>query len=376
MELLFPPDQNYDCLRCGKTCRSRVRIHVDPFSRRHLEGSELGRRIALQVGGPPVVEDADGAVVAARWQGHCAFLREDSLCSVQAELGLEEKPLGCRQYPLFLRPTPEGLVVGVSFFCSAVQQNHGRPLSAQAGEIGEILKGIRLRPVGFEPLPAGGGVEMDWPAWRALEAFLVDQLSREAPEVAFGRSVAALAALVAQGGAVGAERMAGALAGALPLEGRPETVAQEGFFAAALVAFVESEDPSATPDLTRALLAGGEVRLPRFGWSGSSAHLSAAPAWEGEPPEVRRYLRALLHRKMPALDRPVLDNLALLRLVPRLLDFYAAVSARARGAARREREDFFRALDVVELDVVSHARGLEGLFGAFSSFYVGLCGRR
>lgn len=363
MNLLFPPDQNYDCLRCGKTCRSKVRIHVDPYSRRQVEGSDLGRRIALEVGGPPVLEDADGAVVTARRNGQCAFLRDDALCAIQAELGVEEKPLGCRQYPLFLRPTPEGLVVGVSFFCTAVQENHGRPLSAQTEEIEAVLRGIRLRPLGFEPLAAGGGAEIDWATYRALEDLLATRLEAEDAEVAVGRAVAALARHVVAG--VGLDLSE-------TLESRPEVAPQEAFFAAALVAFAESGDPAATPLLTRALLEGGEVRLPLIGWSGSVADLAAVAPWEGTAAETLRYLRALLHRKFPALDRPVLDNLALLRLVPRVLRFYAAAATLAHGGTRTERADFFRAVDVVEMDMVSHARGLDGLFGAFSGFYLGL----
>lgn len=372
MKLLFPPGQNYDCLRCGKTCRSKVRIHVDPYSRRHIEGSPLGRRIALEVGTPPVVEDADGAVVTARRHGQCAFLREDSLCAIQAEMGLEEKPHGCRQYPLFLRPTPDGMVVGVSFFCTAVQQNHGRPLAAQADEIQAVLEGIRLRPLGFDPLAAGGGVEMDWAAWRALEAFLSERFSQEDPEVALGRAIAGLAGAIAQGLPLDGARMAAALAGAQPLEARTEVASQEAFFAAALVAFAESGDPAATPLLTRALLEGGEVRLPLIGWRGSVSDLATVAAWEGTQAETLRYLRALVHRKFPALDRPVLDNLALLRLLPRVLRLYAAAATLARGGERTEREDYFRALDVVEMDMVSHARGLDGLFGAFAGFYLSL----
>lgn len=376
MDMLFLPGQNYDCLRCGKTCRSKVRIHVDPASRRRVESSDVGRLVGLGPGEPPVVEEPDGAVVAARKDGHCAFLRADDLCALQAELGVDAKPLGCRQYPLFLRPTPEGLVVGVSFFCTAVQRNHGRPLAAQADEIAGILQGIRLRPLGLEPLPLSPEVAVDWAGYRALERFLEEGFLQEEAELRLGRALLGLAGLAGEtarnapaGTVLDASAVELALRRARPLEEHPVLASQEAFCAAALVAMVESPDPERTPELTRDLLEGRRVHLPLLDWTGTTADLVALDPAPEAPAQTLRYLWALLHRKFLALDRPVVDNLVVLRLVPRLLRFYAAVAARRRGVGRPELEDVHRAFDVLELDMVSHARGLDGLFAAFGGAF-------
>lgn len=324
-------------------------------------GRELGEP-ALQVG-------PDG-VTMAMVEGRCAFLQiEDARCALHAGLEREAKPLGCRQFPFLIRPTPEGIQVGISFSCTAARENLGRPLAAHEGEIRALLDQWTFQPVGEAPLQLGRGVEIGWAEYLQLEALLLEGLDAGAPGAAIGRGLGAVCRVVA-----GEQpwREALARARALPFARAGALGALEGFFLASLVGTLEAEGPEARA-LTEALLGGGRLRLTRFGWEGQAeelaASLQALGRWDLEA-EVVRYLKALLFVKTPARGRCLLDGLTLLYLLPPLLGWYTAASAACRGAERPSEEDWHRALDVAERELVTHGRGLEPLLAAFGEAFV------
>ncbi|MBI3924568.1 MAG: hypothetical protein HY319_03435 [Armatimonadetes bacterium] len=369
MEFHFLEGQGYDCVRCAKGCRSRWRMHVDPYSQKRIEGSTLELRVIQESGGPALLREDDGAVITAKRNGQCVFLRSDNLCAVHAEMGMDAKPIGCRQFPFMIRPTPDGVVVGVSFYCTAVQQNTGRLLAEHRAEVEALMQAIRFAPIGDEPLPVVFDCRMTWDGYRRLEALIRDGLEKEGLEAASLRGLVALA----RASAPGALLEAAAVDEAFPAEFRedPDLREQMRFFRMALVAFVEAPDPAATPALTQNLLEGEEVELPRWNWRGSADELVERREYDSE---IDRYGRALLHRKFLAQDRPLYQNLALLHLLPGILRFYTAVAAQARGDACPQPVDYFRALDLCEIDLVTHARGLEPLYAAFAEGYLKLLG--
>jgi hypothetical protein len=69
------------------------------------------------------------------------------------------------------------------------------------------------------------------------------------------------------------------------------------------------------------------------------------------------------------MERPLLANLAVLYLVPRVLRTYTAISSLARSAAEPEIADYYRALDVVEVDLVTHTKGLDALYAALADSF-------
>jgi len=374
MELQFLPGQNYDCVRCAKGCHpSSWRIHVDPYSQRQIQGSQIGLRVIQENGGPPFQpfhKHADGAtIMSPNADGKCFFLQGDNLCGLHAEAGIDAKPIGCRQFPFLIRPSPDGVVVGVSFYCTSVQQNSGRPLDAHADEIREIIKRINFKPVGEGPIPVYGEVTTDWGAYKQFEQFLAREMESAGPELATGRCIYGLSAAIHRNGnPLTADKLMPELETAPPeaLERDGIIHAQNEFFVAAMVAMLEAADPGKCPELTEALLQGRDISLARFGWKGSALDVERREQDMRDrfENEITRYLRALLHRKFLILERPLLDNLAILYLVPRMLRYYTALANLARGAPEPEIADYFRALDVVE-GLATHAHGLDVLYTAF-----------
>lgn len=277
--------------------------------------SESAARIrALPVVGDALRRDAEGRLVTAKVGGACTFLTSENLCRVH-----EVKPRTCRQFPFTFRSTPDGVFVGASFFCPAVAANEGPLLDETMVDVDEAM---------LEPF-AG-----DWPAYAALEAALRQ--------------------------AVATRPVSEALREALSrrLGGDPPP-GLEPFFAARFVGWLEYPgDPAAGEALAATLRAGqGRARLPRFGWEGDVADLPRHPV--DVEPLLRRYVDALLFRKL-LLERPLEDGLALLHLAVPLIRWYAAVGG-----------DALRAVEIVEMELVTHARGQDPLLRDFLRLWRG-----
>ncbi len=372
-DLHFLPGQNYDCVRCAKGCRHDWRIHVDPEARGRIAGSALEASV---LDGTPhassMQEEADGSVTMRRREGHCVYLQDDNLCGIHAVLGVECKPLGCRRFPFMIQPTPDGIVVGVSYFCTAAQQNVGRPLAEHADHVREMLRHYRIPMVGDRPLDVYGESRMEWPAYRVLDGFLMDG----APEPATAAALWALGTLLAADAPdLSADSVSAALlhAAAAPLQDDLFAYTAR-LFAFTLIGTVEAAGSDQGDTWTEALMTGGSARFDRFGWSGRTYEVedraARLPSWVDD--EVRRYLRMLVFRKFLALQRPLLDNLVGLYLAPRLFRFYTALSGHARAAAAVEPSDVWRAMDVLELDLFAHTThaAVDRLLGTFARAYV------
>lgn len=335
--LHFPEGQRFGCTTCGRCCRAPWNVVVDAPSAGRLRGSALELRVLQGCGAAPLTRDAEGRTVTAKVGGACVLLDRSSRCLVHSELGPEAKPRTCRQFPYTFRATPEGVFVGVSFFCPAVMANQGPLLSESAQEI----RGL----VAEEPLEEGAWGPGEWDAYRAFEDGLRWDLGREPVSAVLRRTLCALR-------------------GTSEASHHP---ALEAFTAARFLGWLEYPGaPPAGEDLARALRERrGRVRLPRFGWEGDVRALEESLARVAPSPDLeallRRYLDALLFRKVLLEPRPLALGVALLHMVPPLLRWYAAASAGLRGAPAVEASDIARALEICELELVTHARGQDPL---------------
>ena len=122
--LRYLPGQNFDCSLCGKCCAG-WRILVDDESASKIRGSALELRVIQETGHPALTGRRGQRETAHNAQGQCVFLNGQQLCSVQSDLGAESKPTGCHKFPFQYCRTPHGVFIGVSFYCSAAQRNHG-----------------------------------------------------------------------------------------------------------------------------------------------------------------------------------------------------------------------------------------------------------
>lgn len=384
MKLQYLTEQNFACKDCSKCCRSKWQIHVDEVARDKIKGTNLELRI-IQESGAPALEDADGGlsrVAKRKSDGACVFLNEHDLCSIHAEVDRKSKPIGCRQFPFLIRPTPDGVMIGASFYCPSIQKNSGEPLKVYQSELEELIREFGYQPVGFQPIPAGLGLSLDWPAYRLFELRLLAWLRDDPVETAVSRALGTLGRvlLVNQGRS---ERVLGEESLRTPLDRPPTHRLEEDevvgslreFFLAALIGTVEAPHPEMARPITEALLEGREVELTKSGWSGTLPGLyvflsgpetgSASELEQG----IVRYLKALLWRKFLCVERPILDNLAALSLVPGILRFYHFVDGLKRPQATAE-EHLHQAYDMAEMELLTHAGGVNPLYAGFSSAYL------
>lgn len=133
-EFHLPEGLNYQCVQCGKSCRMFEEVFVEERSEERLRGLEYRELMAEEARGldPLVPGKSDPAKKRLRWScGTCVFQREDGLCGIHARYDFEAKPQTCQDFPYRFTETPRGVFVGMSFACTSVLANSGKPLVEQ-----------------------------------------------------------------------------------------------------------------------------------------------------------------------------------------------------------------------------------------------------
>ncbi len=331
--VIFPETLHYDCLTCGKSCGG-WRVIVDDEARERLEHHPRVEAVRA-AGYQPFLQGPDGLWRLSENQaGRCHYLREDRLCSLHADSGLEVKPRACRQFPFFLVETPAGHQVGLSFRCTAVQQNHGRPVSAHREQLEGLVATGQYPRRGFGAIPFTRDTPGTWEQYLELESFVRANLK----------------SLPAACGAV-ASRPLG------PYQGQgPGVPGLTEFLAAALLGYLETDQPDEMRQNTQALREGRAILSRRLGRE------VQAPLLIDEPPdaEAARYLDHLVERKYLLEGPSVLARLVGLSVLVPVLAWYRRIFD----------GDFVPGVEIVEGEVVGHVQPLESFYLSFEQSYL------
>lgn len=361
MKLFFPPDQNYDCVMCARSCHQGWRIHVDPHTEEPIKNSPVALRIIQEQGYEKlvVIDPLDNSRVLTRKpDGSCVFL-DQKLCSLHAELGAEAKPVGCRQFPFLFTLTPDGIYLGTSYWCTAAQQNLGRPVEVHEADLRELLK--LFSPPGWEgslKLCAISQAELDWPTYLRVE-----ELIREHGYPTALLALAELAGFEAPPGPVPAEVFEVAFGRA-----RPERLTQDEllaesskFFLASLIGSIECP-PDQARGLTEELMQDRPFRLEKRGFEGQFSSWLSRPLPPLFTEQMERYRAALLHRKFLLRGRPLLENVVALYLLEPLMRFYTRDGTL---------ESIYGAFDTLELELYTHTTSacLDSVLAACAQAY-------
>lgn len=382
MTLLFPEGHHYDCGSCTKCCRTVWNVHVSPCAYTRIVGTPLFERMKAEHGRDPVYMDEVGGektALALVNQGGCIFLGPDRLCAVHRELGVDAKPLGCREFPFLPVPTPDGVYVGLSFYCSAVQAGHGRPIEAHAADIEGMLGEYRYERVGFEPIRLDGARRISWAAYKALEAFAAARLADDVTTAGFDVACVVARAcrdLAPSGdGVIDDDAFADALSQHKRVAMDDVLTRVERMFLEGVSGVLESDSPDTCRANTEAIFRRGVVRSASFGGEVDLSGFDdfrARAADDGAKAEMRRYFDHLLFRKFLALKRPLAHNAAAFYLAGPLLAWYRDLSAYAAGRSAPDPEDTRKALDVIERGFVMHARNMDPFFAQLADTLVRL----
>ncbi len=369
MNFHFLPGQNYDCVQCGKGCLEALQVRVDQNCLEIVEQSPLALRVIQEHGVEPFPTNEFGERVVRRLDKRCVFLDPDNLCSIHRDFGIESKPVACRAFPFTVTPTPDGVFVGISHYCTAAKENAGRPLEAHRSEVEELMKKIRFAPMGFEPIELGGEVSITWKAYVLFEDWLTLTCAQEGFKKAMGRGLGVAAALLAGEQKLVDEALMAAVLDSSPLDAVAGDEVMEAalFYAwAVCVAHVDANSKADFDLLTQSLLQGGDLRFHHWDWQGSRDLVLAAAGSMGYQEGVDRYLSGLLFAKQLAEGRSLFANLLVFYRLPDWLAFYSGLSSLERGMESPDSEDVKRALDFVELHFLTHGRRLDEMHQTIS----------
>lgn len=351
--LHWPEGQNYDCVMCGRGCESMWTIPVDDHVREKIEAHPLGLRVINQNGAAFSKNEEGGYVIhyADPARPRCGFLDDKKLCLIHSELGMNEKPTTCQQFPFHLTATPDGVYVSVSFFCTSVRENSGRPLQAHEDWLRELLaRGARISDVPADEVRIGPDRVTSWGDYLAFE----EELRRRIGEQGLDLSIQQ--ALVVCARASREQSMLSLGWDAFELEEAPLGGAVGSMFDTLLFVlaklFLDDTSPERIGQVDQAFANGEAIDLPEFRWHGSWFDLlrfQDQAVGERFEDDLDRWVAMHLHRKSLLVHRPMLDNLWMLALVPRFVRCYTALYASAAGRTEAAAEDFYRALELAEM---------------------------
>ncbi|MBS2040294.1 YkgJ family cysteine cluster protein [bacterium] len=373
IKLHFPEGQNYDCVMCGAGCESLWTIPVEPQVVETIEAHPLGIRVINENGAAFSKTEDGGFAIFYKdpEKPRCGFLRQDKLCSIHAELGVDEKPLTCQQFPFHLTDTPDGVYVGVSYMCTAVRQNSGRPLQAHEDWLRErMAKGIRITTIEADRVPVGQERYTTWEDYVAFE----EEFNRRRAEQ--GLELTAQQALVLAAQATNQERVQLALAWdglemeEMPLGGQVASMLDGTLFALVKL-FLDDTSAERILPLDEAFQKGEDLDLPEFNWKGTwFALLRFQDKAFGDEleDELDRWADVQMHRKSLLIYRPLLDNLWMLALIPRLVRCYTAFYTYRAGRQRAGLEDYYQALRLSEMYLGSNGLLPSRLAPRFNAF--------
>lgn len=363
IRLHFDPQQNYDCLMCGRGCRAGWDIPVEPEVVANLEKQPLVLRIIGEQG--PVfrtVTDEEGGqktfIQNSKDCPNCRFLAEDQLCSIHREMGFEAKPATCKLFPFVMTQTPEGIFAGTTYYCTATRQNHGRNAAVHEADLRHQLEhGAPINKVAMDGLVLHNRYYVSYRDYLGLERELLRRAESVGLMEALSQAALGLGQLMA--GLPELEDGVRPLGKMLPRiwELAPTPAAPQLRFLNDLQVcdyFKFSLERPLWDEVEAALFSNTSFYLPHFGWRGTLAELNALKDDRFDA-QIERYLSHLVWRKGLVVHALLLASLLQFAMLPHFLKIHAALLAHKRGHEVCD-QDYWDALEEAETYLVTHGR--------------------
>jgi Fe-S-cluster containining protein len=342
------PNLNYDCVSCGKSCRD-LQVEVTSQDLPRLRNSPTTQ--ALEKAGFTPLQLVGSQVFLDKVEGGgCRYLTDETLCSLHQEGGFAHKPRTCQDFPFVPMSTPDGVFVGLSFYCTAVAESQGRILTGRQAELTYLLDSPRLEAV--EPDSQWSLWEtqaVDWSNYLNIEKFCATALSQD-PRHGLLQAAWRLGAAVRNSDLSFLSKPMGN-------SGLPTDLVQQ--IARRMIGRMESADESVSQVIEAAI---GEYHGFQSLALGHRLELVPLPVqypdWLAE--ELARYQNHVLFRKSLLAAPNVLSRVCLLALAGELIATYAYGVAAYRKR-ELEPQDYYKAVGVVEGRLMLHAFGMEDL---------------
>lgn len=346
-ELHFPPNTYYSCTECGKCCSAPWRIQVDPPKAAQIRETEAYQSLTRKGYQPLAVLD-EQFELARREDGSCFFLRDDNLCQIHAEKGLEAKPAVCQLYPFLLVATPEGYYVSLQFTCPAVLSGDGGPITNH----GESLAAtVRAAPHFFPPdLVPGNKVTLtakastDFYSYLAFEERLLQTLDLHEDIVG-----------------ILLEGAASVIDGSWSSEPDPATwqlwealyQVFHLFFANSVASMERKAEPDERAEYAQCLLHGGQVRSELLK-ADAPPYRPGAGVCQLTRNVIKRYVQNKIWGKNLLTGPSLAVRLLLLALSLEVLTYYYLARKEQLGVRHFDLEILEWSFDLVETDFLLH----------------------
>lgn len=178
--LVIPADMRYECVQCGKSCKTSWDISIDDESAARLATLDLDALRQDSGVGDVLLshKTAKANRIFAKTCSSCPFLQKDNRCAIHAAHGHDTKPEVCQDFPYRYVETPTGTYVGLSFACTAVLQNHGPTVESQRPFLNRNYpKSLAVLSPDHATPRIDRRREITWAAYEALEEDLDEILA-------------------------------------------------------------------------------------------------------------------------------------------------------------------------------------------------------
>lgn len=361
-KLHFDPNQNYDCLMCGRGCRAGWDIPVEPKVVARLEKQPLVLRIIQEQG--PVFRQVEDQVFIQNSKDcpNCRFLAEDQLCSIHREFGFEAKPATCQLFPFVMTQTPEGIFAGVTYYCTATRQNHGRNTGAHEADLrAQLERGAPINKVAPDGLVIHNRYYINYRDYLGIEKELLARAESVGLREALAQATLGLACTMAELPLLedGVQAIGKKMPGIWEHPAMPpgSAVRQLRWLGQQQMCdyFKFSLERDQWDQVEAALYEGAAFALPHYGWSGTLNELDGLMDDRFDS-EIDRYLAHLIWRKALVVHPPLLPSLLQLTMLPQFLKVLAGLIAHQRGHQEVADQDYWDALEETETYLVTHGR--------------------
>lgn len=343
--MIHLPDLVYDCVSCGRSCKM-FSVEIMPDEMVRLQESPLTAELQAEGYQPLRLLDSGRVFLGKKDDGSCAYLDQANLCKIHAAQGYAAKPWTCQTFPFHAEPTPDGIYIGLSYSCTAVAQQRGRPVEAHREELTRRFEG-RLDDV---PYVLWGDLPLPWERYRAVEAMLTRGLAARF-DLGLLLGAFALCAVVKTGDWDRLE----ATPALNPAVGRRADELLGGLLTLVQTA---GEPPERVEEVLRAVASSGRYYSPVLEkWVNPAEFADALPEWY--VPRTRQYMEHLLWRKTLLKAPNVLGRACLLPLVSHAVRYFTLAEA---APAVPEPHHWEAALTVIEGRLMFHAKGMESYF--------------
>lgn len=336
------PPLLYDCVSCGKSCTD-FQVEIDANDLDRIRESAATKALERE-GFRPLVLVGHQVFLEKIHGSRCRYLDDETLCLLHKQGGLAHKPITCQDFPFVPVATPDGVYLGVSFYCTSVAQSLGRPLTGREAEFERFSQIPALEPNSQWSL--WGDIAVDWPSYLRIEQFCRTALLE-----------GDLASLASAAWRLGQTVLSGDSSYLSDLTKGTGALESLIDIAKRIIPLMESTDEAISQSVAEAISGQQEFASAALG---EKVLLQAPPPHDPDwfNAEVARYLEHVLFRKSLLSAPNVLSQVCLLGLAGQLVRIYSYTRA-ALHRRELEREDFWKAVGIVEGRLMVHANGLE-----------------